>query len=77
MSFFQQNWEIIKGDLMALFKEFHRISSFAKSMNSNFLILIPKVEGALNIKDFRPVNLVSGVYKIMVKLLSQKNKRKW
>jgi hypothetical protein len=69
MAFFQKCWEVIKKDLMAVFKEFHETGKFEKSLNATFVALIPKKAGAMEIKDFRLISLVSGVYKIISKVL--------
>ena len=37
---------------------------------SNFIALIPKKNGASNIRDFRPISLVGSVYKILAKVLT-------
>uniref|UniRef100_A0A2N9IUI4 Reverse transcriptase domain-containing protein n=1 Tax=Fagus sylvatica TaxID=28930 RepID=A0A2N9IUI4_FAGSY len=39
------------------------------SLNATFISLIPKKHGAGKIKDFRPISLVGGMYKIIAKLL--------
>jgi hypothetical protein len=70
MAFFQKCWEVIKKDMMAVFKEFHETGKFEKSFNATFVVLIPKKAGAVEIKDFRSISLVSGVYKIISKVLS-------
>jgi hypothetical protein len=44
----------------------------AKSLNSTFISLIPKVSGAVELKDFRPISLVSGIYKIISKVLANR-----
>jgi hypothetical protein len=67
MAFFQVCWEVVKGDIMAVFEEFHTRGKFVKSINSTFISLIPKIQGAKEVKDFRPINLVGGVYKIISK----------
>ncbi|KAL5543390.1 hypothetical protein UlMin_007174 [Ulmus minor] len=41
-------------------------------MNHTFLCLIPKKLDAQKVKDFRPISLVSGLYKILAKLLSNR-----
>lgn len=40
-----------------------------KKPNATFLALIPKKFGAIDRKDFQPISLVSGVYKIIAKVL--------
>ena len=46
---------MIKGNFTAVFAEFHEQGEFVKSINSTFIALIPKVHGAKEIKDFRPI----------------------
>lgn len=43
-------------------------------MNATFIILIPKKVGAVEVKDFCPISLVSGIYKIIAKVLVNKLK---
>jgi len=68
IAFFQVCWEVIKADIMGVFHDFHASSKFEKSLNATFIALIPKKIGAIVLKDFRPINLVSGVYKIIAKV---------
>jgi hypothetical protein len=75
MAFFKDCWEIIKGDFMAVFSEFHEQGKFVKCINSTFIALIPKRHGAKEIKDFRPISLVSGIYKIISKVLANRMRR--
>jgi hypothetical protein len=75
MAFFQDCWEVVKGDLIVVFEEFHARGKFVKSINSTFISLIPKIQGAKEIKDFHPISLVDGVYKIISKVLSNKMRR--
>ena len=70
IAFFQSCWSIIKADLLQVFRHFHTYGTFVKSLNATFLALIPKRPGALDIKEFRPISLVSGVYKIISKVLA-------
>ena len=48
---------------------------FEKSINASFLALIPKKVDAVEIKDFRPINLVGGIYKIISKVLANHLRR--
>jgi hypothetical protein len=47
---------------------------FEKSLNVSFISLIPKIPGAKSLKDFRPISLVGGIYKIIAKVLANKLK---
>ncbi|RVW90113.1 Transposon TX1 uncharacterized 149 kDa protein [Vitis vinifera] len=42
--------------------------TFQRSLNSTFLLLIPKKEGAEDLRDFRPISLVGSVYKLLAKV---------
>ena len=60
---------------MDLFKDFHERGKFGRSLNSTFLVLIPKKGGAKDLKDFRPISLVGRVYKLIAKLLANRLKK--
>ena len=70
MAFFQACWGVLKSDIMAMFHHFHVIGQFEKSLNATFIALIPKKAAAVEVKDFRPISLVGGVYKILAKVLA-------
>ena len=53
---------------MAVFHHFHVSGKIEKSLNATFIALIPKKAAAMEIKDFRPISLVGGVYKILAKV---------
>lgn len=67
MAFLQQCWEVIKEDIMQAFQFFHASMSFEKSFNASFLVLLPKKNGAGDLKDFRPISLIGSVYKLIAK----------
>jgi hypothetical protein len=72
LAFYQSYWNSVGPDMMAVCKEFHDHGQFEKSLNTTFLALIPKKAGAVEIKDFRPISLVGGVYKIIAKALANR-----
>ena len=57
VAFWQNCWEFVKEKVMEIFKEFHEQSSFLKSLNTTFLVLIPKKGGVEDLGDFRPISL--------------------
>jgi hypothetical protein len=61
-------------DVMRVFHEFHACSKFEKSLNATFIALIPKKPGAIDVKDFRPISLVSGVCKKIAKVIATRLK---
>ena len=72
MAFFQACWAVVHLDIMAVLRAFHVSGSFEKSLNATFLTLIPKKMGAVEVKDFCPISLVSGLYKILAKILANR-----
>ena len=45
---------------------------FEKNLNATFITLIPKKHAASEIRDFWPISLVGGVYKIIAKVLANR-----
>jgi len=74
MAFFQKCWDMLKIDIMDVFAEFHTRGKFEKSFNATFVSLIPKKTGAMDVRDFRPISLVGGIYKIISKVLANRFK---
>jgi len=74
MAFFQKYWAVLKQDIMAVFSEFHNSYQFERSLNATFVSLIPKKADAEDIKDFRTISLVGGVYKMISKVLADRLK---
>ena len=54
LAFWQASWLFVNEDIMGVFKEFYEKDTFTKSINTTFLVLIPKKGGAEDLKDFRP-----------------------
>lgn len=53
---------------------FFQCDRFLRNSNAIFIMLIPKKSGAMDIKDFLPISLVSGMYKIIVKIMANELK---
>ena len=74
LAFFHHCWGVVERDVLAVFEEFYQHSNFEKSLNATFIALIPRKNGASNIRDFRPISLVGSVYKILAKVLANRLK---
>lgn len=59
---------------MKTIHNFHQKGVFEKTFNATFVAFIPKKPGAVEVKDFRPISLIGGVYKIISKLLTERLK---
>lgn len=66
---------MIKEDLMQTCHNFHSQQRFENSFNATFVALIPKKAGANELRDFRPISLILGVYKIIAKVVAKRLKR--
>ena len=55
---------------MIVFHNFHTHAVFEKSLNALFLALIPKKVDVVEVKDYRSISLVGGIYKIISKVLA-------
>lgn len=73
--FIKEHWQTIREDIMRMFAEFHRFGKLVNGLNHSFVVLIPKKEEAISLKDYRPISLISCVYKILSKVLAARMSR--
>ncbi|RVW72019.1 hypothetical protein CK203_054053 [Vitis vinifera] len=75
----QLDWRSLLGlceeEMIGFLKEFHEHGRFVRSLNSTFLVLIPKNPGAEDLRDFRSISLVGGLYKLLAKVLANRLKK--
>ncbi|XP_057740500.1 uncharacterized protein LOC130957670 [Arachis stenosperma] len=67
--FFKEYWEIIGLDVWKMVKQAFFGVTLDPRMLETLLVLIPKVESPVSMKDFRPISLYNVVYKIITKVL--------
>ncbi|RVW82994.1 Transposon TX1 uncharacterized 149 kDa protein [Vitis vinifera] len=75
IAIFQDCWDVIKKDLVRVFAEFHKSGIINQSTNAFFIVLLPKKSLPKKISDFRPINLIISLYKIIAKVLSGRLRR--
>lgn len=68
--FYHKFWDLIKGDLVDLFADFHKGSLDLSRLNFALVTLIPKVGEATDMKQFRPISLLNCSFKNFSKLLT-------
>ncbi|GJY49198.1 RNA-directed DNA polymerase, eukaryota [Tanacetum coccineum] len=70
--FYRHFWYIIQEDVVAAVRHFFHSGTIPKGCNSSFIALIPKIPDAKMVKDFRPISLISSLYKIIAKILANR-----
>ncbi|XP_023635799.1 uncharacterized protein LOC111829922 [Capsella rubella] len=73
-AFYQTYWDDIKSDLMLAVRGFFEEGRFDTYMNHTNICLIPKIDGARQLCDFRPIALCNVSYKIISKILVERLK---
>ena len=66
--FYQQFWDIIKGDLMQMFHDLHNSDIPLFSLNFGIITLLPKTQEANKIQQYRPICLLNVSFKIFTKV---------
>ena len=69
LAFFQKCWEVVKPDNMLIMNDFHSSGIVNRGVNETYIALIPKKFGSCRISDFKPISLVTSLYKIISKVL--------
>jgi hypothetical protein len=71
--FFKMHWNIIRLDLIAALREIFKLRAGCwQLLNSANMILIPKKDGSQNISDFRLINIMHIIAKILAKVISNR-----
>lgn len=70
--FIKEFWNTIKPEICAFIHEFYESGKLVRGFNPSFVTLIPKVENPVQLKDYRPISLISSMYKILAKLLARR-----
>jgi hypothetical protein len=65
---FQNFWDLIKGDLMGLFRSFFNADLPLLNLNYGTIILLPKKENVVQIQQYIPICLLNVVFKIFTKV---------
>lgn len=66
--FFKTYWNTVRHAVTCAIQHFFRTGS----LNSTFIVLIPKLEGATKVEQFRPIALCNVVLKMITKILSNR-----
>ena len=75
LAFWQSRWDLVKEEVMGFFRDFHEHERFVRSLNSTFLVLVPKKGDVEDLRDYKPINLVGRLYKLLAKVLANRLKQ--
>ncbi|GJT49390.1 RNA-directed DNA polymerase, eukaryota [Tanacetum coccineum] len=70
--FFRKYWYVVHKDVVKAVEEFFNSGTFPPGCNALFITLIPKMQDAKLVKDFRPISLIGSFYKIVAKILANR-----
>ncbi|KAL9681661.1 hypothetical protein QQ045_013448 [Rhodiola kirilowii] len=70
--FYKAAWLVCGRDISESIKTFFGDGKMPSSINSTYLALIPKVKGAMNPRDFRPISCCNVIYKIISTILTNR-----
>eukprot|EP00253_Pinus_taeda_P007377 PITA_07377 len=74
INFYKACWNTVKQEVWEVVEDSRCSGTILKSINSTFLVLIPKVEEAKTPDKFRPIALCNVIYKIISKVIANKLK---
>lgn len=67
-AFYKACWGVIRQDFMNLIEDFNKGNLDIARLNYGAITLIPKVQDAFNVKQFRPICLLNVSFKILTNL---------
>lgn len=70
--FYQSFWDIVGIDVVHSVQEIFLGGSLPPNINSNMIVLIPKVPGAKTMGDYRPIALAKFKFKIVTKIMADR-----
>jgi hypothetical protein len=68
--FYKVCWNIMKEDVILAIQRRH-VSKF-ELLNTTFITLVPKTSDVIQVKDYRPINLVHNFAKLVTKVMANR-----
>ncbi|KAL4590666.1 hypothetical protein LXL04_003606 [Taraxacum kok-saghyz] len=65
-------WSCFEADFFNIVQHFHATGVINTTCNSSFITLVPKTFNPLSLADYRPINLIGYIYKVISKVLANR-----
>ncbi|KAL9663911.1 hypothetical protein QQ045_019305 [Rhodiola kirilowii] len=72
ISFYKKFWKEVRPEVEGFIEEFSANGRLTRGIIQTFIALIPKSNSPQTVGDFRPISLVSSLYKILAKCLARR-----
>ena len=72
--FYKRSWSVLHAYIFSLVNEFFHSGKIFTTFKTSFITLVPKKVNPMRLKDFCPISLIHGIYKIIIKLLANRSK---
>ncbi|KAK7268946.1 hypothetical protein RIF29_21657 [Crotalaria pallida] len=73
--FVKRMWDVVGDDFFRFINNFFQQGKLLNEVNRTWVTLIPKIDGACELKHFRPISMVGCIYKVIAKILSNRLKK--
>jgi len=70
--FLKKCWPIVKGEFYTLCQDFYLGKLNLESINTSYIILIPKTSSPESVDDYRPISLMNISLKLLTKILADR-----
>ena len=70
--FYKDYWDTVRPEVMAALEDFRTGRCHMDRLNRTYIVLLPKVQGAEQIGDFRPISLSNSLYLVFAKVLANR-----
>ncbi|XP_022031089.1 uncharacterized protein LOC110932035 [Helianthus annuus] len=74
-NFLKHFWKFFEEDFRDILAHFHETGSIDRGCSTSFITLVPKVNDPIHLKDYRSINLIGVISKVISKILANRFKK--
>lgn len=71
-NFIKKCWSVVGADFVNCISNFFISGSLPRNANMTWVTLIPKIDDAEEIQDYRPISMIGCIYKVIAKVLANR-----